>query len=296
MEFSTRILNKQAKMISLKHIQLLQVSFLVLLSFTVFLHTTLSYIPTSAFLLHFLSCHLPLALSCGLCTVISIFFYLSSRPKPVFLLNYACYKPPAHRKCSYHVAESFVLQNKNFTQETLDFMRNIYLKSGLSDDTYAPPFIFGNDNVPTLQYAIQEAEEGMFSSIDALLSKTLMDPSCIDIVIVTCGGFSPSPSLSSLIVNHYKLKPDVKTYNLSGMGCASGVLSMDFAARVLQSSQKVQNVLVVITENITLNWYTGDNRSMLVTNCIFRVGCTAALLTNDPSFRRVAKLELIHAL
>ncbi|KAK9943725.1 hypothetical protein M0R45_009326 [Rubus argutus] len=35
---------------------------------------------------------------------------------------------------------------------------------------------------------------------------------------------------------------------------------------------------------------------MLVTNCIFRVGCAAALITNDPSCRRVAKMELVQSL
>ncbi|CAI9116458.1 OLC1v1017600C1 [Oldenlandia corymbosa var. corymbosa] len=176
-------------------------------------------------------------------------------------------------------------------------MRNIYFKSGLGDETYGPPFIFDEENdVPTLDSAMQEAREGVFSSVDALLSKTGIDPSSIDVVIVTCGSFSPFPSLSSLIVNHYNLRPDVKTFNLSGMGCSSGVLSIDFAARMLRSSEKVQNALVVITESITLNWYSGDNRSMLVTNCIFRVGCTAAMLTNDPTRRRVAKMQLVDSL
>lgn len=42
--------------------------------------------------------------------------------------------------------------------------------------------------------------------------------------------------------------------------------------------------------------YLGDNRSMLVTNCIFRVGCAAALITNDLGRRRSAKMELVHSL
>ncbi|WMV57240.1 hypothetical protein MTR67_050625 [Solanum verrucosum] len=184
-------------------------------------------------------------------------------------------------------------------------MRNIYLKSGLGDETYGPPFIFEDDdgdnnnntnNVPTLKSANQEAREGVFSSIDELLGKTLIDPQSIDVVIVTCGGFSPSPSLSSLIVNRYNLRSDVKTYNLSGMGCSSGVLSIDFAARVLRGSRKVQNALVVITESITLNWYHGENRSMLVTNCIFRVGCAAAIMSNNPKLFKRAKMELVHSL
>ena len=30
--------------------------------------------------------------------------------------------------------------------------------------------------------------------------------------------------------------------------------------------------LVVSTENITQNWYRGNDRSMLIPNCIFRMG------------------------
>ncbi|KAL2455976.1 putative 3-ketoacyl-CoA synthase 2 [Forsythia ovata] len=277
------------------NIQILHLSFLALLFFTLLLNTTLSS-ATYAATLSLLSAYLHLSLSCTICAFITIFYYLYTRPRQVFLLNYACYKPPTHRKCSYQVAENFVLQKGHFPQKTLDFMRNIYLNSGLGDETYGPPFIFEKEGVPTLNYAMQEAEEGIFSSIDALLSKTLVDPESIDIVIVTSGGFSPTPSLSSLIVNHYKLKPEVKTYNLSGMGCSSGVMSMDLAARILRGSRKVQNVLVVITESITLNWYSGDSRPMLVTNCIFRVGCAASMITNDPSHRRIAKMELVDSL
>lgn len=303
---------KKSRMISLKHIQLLQFSFLFLLFFTLFLHTTISYIlPVAAAILsRLLTTDRHLVLPCT-AAMISVIFYIRSslRPKPVFLIDYACYKPPPDRKCTSHVAESFVHRNNIHVQkESWDFMRNIYLKSGLGDDTYGPPFIFGeeennnsnNNNyyynyIPTLKLARQEAEEGMFSAVDLLLSKTLTEPSSIDMVIVTSGGFSPSPSLSSLLVNRYKLKPDVKTYNLSGMGCGSGVFSVDLAARVLRSGG-VKNALVVISESITLNWYNGNDRSMLVTNCIFRVGCAAVLLTNDPNKSRFSKLELVHSL
>ncbi|CAK9174153.1 unnamed protein product [Ilex paraguariensis] len=278
------------------YIQVLQTLFLALLSFTLLLHTTFSYIPFTTVLRHILPTNFPLFLSCALCALLLLLllYHLHTRPHPILLLNYSCYKPPPHRKCPMEVAESFVRRSAHFNPQTIEFMRNICLKSGLGDETYAPPFIFQDDNQPTLKCAIQEAQEGMFSSIDALLSKTLINPQRIDIVVVTCGSFSPSPSLSSLISNHYKLKPDVKTYNLSGMGCSSGILSIDMAARVLRNSRKVQYALVVITENITLNWYSGDSRPMLVTNCIFRVGCTAAIITNDPSRRRVAKMELVN--
>ncbi|OMO54694.1 FAE1/Type III polyketide synthase-like protein [Corchorus capsularis] len=54
--------------------------------------------------------------------------------------------------------------------------------------------------------------------------------------------------------------------------------------------------LVVSTENITNNWYSGNNRSMLVTNCLFRVGGAAILLSNRSSDRRRSKYELVHTL
>ncbi|KAL6549104.1 hypothetical protein OROHE_008949 [Orobanche hederae] len=266
---------------------MLKISFLVLLFITFFL---------SSATFRLFSANLRLCLSCpAAAALLFVIYFFLNRPARVFLLNYSCYKPPPHRECSFQVAESFLRRQVNLSPASVDFMRAIYLKSGLGDQTYAPPFIFEKDGVPKLQYAVQEAEEGIFSAIDNLLAKTQMVPSDIDVVIVTSGSFSPSPSLSSLVVNRYKLRTDVKTYNLSGMGCSSGVTAVDAAARVLRGSRKVQNALVVITESITLNWYNGDRRPMLVTNCIFRVGCAAAIVTNDPTRRVVSKMELVHS-
>ncbi|KAF8411585.1 hypothetical protein HHK36_004141 [Tetracentron sinense] len=276
-------------------IQLLQASFAALLTFTLLIHTLLSGTPFSH-LLHLLSNNPILSLSCAWCFLISLLFFFSTRPRPVLLLNYSCFKPDFDRKCSYEVCEYFVRRTRRFTPVSENFMRGIYLKSGLGDETYAPPFIFQTHDEAKLESAFQEAREGMFSAVDSLLTKTKIDPSHIDVLIVTCGSFSPSPSLSSLLVNHYKLRPDIKTYNLSGMGCSSGVISIDSAAKLLRSNRRIRYALVVVTENISLNWYFGDDRSMLVTNCIFRVGCAAAILTNDPSHRRVAKMELVNSL
>ncbi len=38
--------------------------------------------------------------------------------------------------------------------------------------------------------------------------------------------------------------------------------------------------LVVSTENVTQNWYFGNERSMLIANCLFRAGGAAVLLSN----------------
>ncbi|CAA6674943.1 unnamed protein product [Spirodela intermedia] len=93
---------------------------------------------------------------------------------------------------------------------------------------------------------------------------------------------SRTPPSSAMLVNRFGFNPNVKTYNLSGMGCSSGAAAVDLGARILSA--------------ISLNWYFGDERSMLVTNCIFRVGSAAAVLTNDPARRCQAKMELMHSL
>ena len=47
---------------------------------------------------------------------------------------------------------------------------------------------------------------------------------------------------------------------------------------------------------MTLNWYPGNNRSMLLSNCLFRLGAAAILLSNRSSDRRRSKYQLIHTL
>lgn len=59
-------------------------------------------------------------------------------------------------------------------------------------------------------------------------------PLQIDILVVNCSVFSPTPSLSAAVVNHFRLKPTVITYNLSGMGCSAGLLSIALVRDLLQ--------------------------------------------------------------
>ncbi|MQL75575.1 hypothetical protein Taro_007958 [Colocasia esculenta] len=282
-------------------IRLLQASFFLLLALTVALHALFS--TTSSLVLEggsplllLISAHrLPL-LSLLWCALLALLAYLCTRPRPVLLLDYACYLPAPDRRLTYETCEYFVRRAGRYSRTSEEFMRGIYLKSGLGDETYAPAFIFESGHDACLASALQEAEEGIFAAVDAVLAQTRVDPARLDAVVVSCGMFSPSPSLTSLLVRRYGFRPSVKTFNLSGMGCSSGTAAVDLAARLLRSSREVRYVLVVVTESISLNWYFGDDRSMLVTNCIFRVGSAAAVVTNDPARRRDAKMELLHFL
>ena len=62
----------------------------------------------------------------------------------------------------------------------------------------------------------------------------------------------------------------------------------------MEQVQPSSYALVVSMESMTLNWYSGNNRSMLITNCLFRMGAAAILLSNQSSDRHHSKYQLIH--
>ena len=41
--------------------------------------------------------------------------------------------------------------------------------------------------------------------------------------------FSPTPSLCSMVSHKYNMRSDARTFNLSGMGCSAGIISLDLA-------------------------------------------------------------------
>ncbi|KAF2911466.1 hypothetical protein DAI22_11g181600 [Oryza sativa Japonica Group] len=240
-----------------------------------------------------LASNLPLAVALLAAAVVLATAYLMRRPRPVYLLDFACYKPgPEH----VVTRETFMAQSAAagaFTGDSLSFQRKILERSGLGQGTYFPAAVLNSPPNPCMAEARREAEQVMFGAIDAVLAKTGVRARDIGVVVVNCSLFNPTPSLSAMIVNHYKLRGNVATYNLGGMGCSAGLISIDLAKQLLQVHRN-SYALVVSMENITLNWYWGNNRSMLVSNCLFRMGGAAILLSNRGGDRRRAKYQLLH--
>ncbi|KAG5027835.1 hypothetical protein AAZX31_05G010800 [Glycine max] len=230
-----------------------------------------------------------------LCSTLLVFLstlYFLTRPRPVFLVNFSCYKPEESRKCAKRI---FIDQSRltgSFTEENLEFQRKILERSGLGENTYLPEAVLNIPPNPSMKEARKEAEAVMFGAIDELLAKTSVKPKDIGILIVNCSLFNPTPSLSAMIVNHYKLRGNIKSYNLGGMGCSAGLISIDLAKDLLQANPN-SYALVISMENITLNWYFGNDRSKLVSNCLFRMGGAAVLLSNKSSDRRRSKYRLV---
>lgn len=219
--------------------------------------------------------------------------YWAKRSRPVYLVDFSCYKPDDQHKLS---VDSFLKMTEDsgaFAQDTVQFQTRIANRSGLGDETYLPPGITSKPPQLSMEQARSEAETVMFGALNSLFEKTGVKPSEIDILIVNCSLFNPTPSLSAMIVNHYKLKTDIKSYNLGGMGCSAGLISIDLAKDLLKANPNSYAV-VVSTENITLNWYFGNDKSMLLCNCIFRMGGAAVLLSNKSRDRTRSKYELVH--
>ncbi|KAI9090369.1 hypothetical protein K1719_028704 [Acacia pycnantha] len=219
--------------------------------------------------------------------------YWATRSRPVYLVDFACYKPAEEEKIS---VDGFLKMTENtggFEEDTIQFQKRIASRAGLGDETYLPSGITSKPPNLNMKEARSEAEAVMFGALDALYEKTGVRPRDIDILIVNCSLFNPTPSLSAMIVNHYKLRTNIKSYNLGGMGCSAGLISIDLAKDLLKANPN-SYAIVVSTENITLNWYFGNDRSMLLCNCIFRMGGAAVLLSNKSSDRARSKYELIH--
>ncbi|XP_073221059.1 3-ketoacyl-CoA synthase 20-like isoform X2 [Cicer arietinum] len=72
---------------------------------------------------------------------------------------------------------------------------------------------------------------------------------------------------------------------------SAGVLAVDFAKQLLQAHPN-SYALVLSTENEISSIYKGNNPSMLLVNCLFRMGGSAALLSSHPSDRYRSKYQL----
>ncbi|KAI3783022.1 hypothetical protein L2E82_13084 [Cichorium intybus] len=179
------------------------------------------------------------------------------------------------------------------SEGTLDFMKKILERSGLGDSTYLAEAFFRERYAPSSKDSRKEVEMAFFGSIDKLLAKTGVRCEDIGILIVNCCIYNTMPSLSSIIVNRYKLRDDVVSYNLVGMGCSAGLLAIGLAKQLLQVHQNTY-ALIVSTESITENCYIGEDHSKFIINCLFRVGGAAILLSNRASDHHNSKYQLLH--
>ncbi|EMS62057.1 3-ketoacyl-CoA synthase 1 [Triticum urartu] len=163
--------------------------------------------------------------------------YYFKRPRPVYLVEFACYKPEDQNKITKEAFLDMTESTGCFNDETLAFQTKITTRSALGDETYLPPGVQARPPRLNMAEARLEAEAVMFGCLDALFESTGIDPRRdVRILIVNCSLFNPTPSLASMIIHHYKMREDVKSFNLGGMGCSAGLIAIDLAKDMLQAN------------------------------------------------------------
>jgi len=224
--------------------------------------------------------------------LLSFFFWLSSfvvsfltrvyrrliHGKPVYLSAFTTFDAPKDWTVT---TEGFLqaLRRYNYTDESEQFVMKMLARSGLGENTSFPPSVMSENPDISLDATKKEAEFVIFGVLDQLFQKASIKPQDIDILIVNCSLYVPTPSLTAMIVNKYKMRSDIQSYNLGGMGCSAGLISVRLASDLLQVYRGARCV-IVSTEAITPNIYLGNRKEMLVQNALFRVGGAALLLTN----------------
>ncbi len=233
----------------------------------------------------------------GLALVVCCILMLAFRwwnKESIYLIDFECFKTKKERHVSYQRFDEGSREANIFDDEALDFQNRILSKSGLSQETCFPAGLHRSPPESSMALAREEAQEVIFSVVEDLLAKTGIHPRQVDILVVNCSLFNPTPSLSAMIVNKFKMRTNVESYNLGGMGCSAGIIAIGLAKRLLSSLERGGYALVVSTENITQNWYQGNDRSMLIPNTIFRMGGAAIMLSNKKTEATRALYELEH--
>ncbi|KAJ7977926.1 3-ketoacyl-CoA synthase [Quillaja saponaria] len=225
--------------------------------------------------------------------IFAALLYLHRISKRVYLIDFMCYRAPHSLRVPTSSFIEHVARLEKFDGEAAKFLTKVIERSGLGSETCLPNGSHLFPEGQTLNYTMEEVKMVLFSIVQNLLSKQKINPKSIDILITNCSLICPSPSLSSMIINKFGFRSNIKSYSLSGMGCSAGILSISLA-RDLLKVHKNSLVLILSTESVCSNIYKGKNKSMLLANCLFRMGGAAVLLSNRRKDRDKAKYELKH--
>mmetsp|Transcript_6428 Transcript_6428/g.18381 ORF Transcript_6428/g.18381 Transcript_6428/m.18381 type:complete len:561 (-) Transcript_6428:2022-3704(-) len=231
--------------------------------------------------------------------------WMVRRDSPIYMLSFETFKAPDDWKCTQDEIMEMMKRQHCFTQESLNFLRRILDRSGTGPATAWPPGITKclkpDPDDPTkhldtdrsIAASREEAQTIIFDIVEKALKKANVKPREIDVLIINCSLFSPTPSLCAMVVSQFGMRSDVETYNLSGMGCAASLISVDLAKKLL-GRKGSRKALVVSTEIITPNLYHGNERGFLIQNTLFRCGGAAIVLSNNWMDGRRAWYKLLH--
>lgn len=232
--------------------------------------------------------------------ILIVLVWIIRMDNPVYCMSFATFKPPSEWKVTQEQIMEIFKAQEVFTEESLDFMSRMLERSGTGNATAYPPGIVqclkGKKADRSIERSREEAETIICDIVARALEKANCSPKEIDILVINCSLFSPTPSLCALVASKFGMRSDVQTYNLSGMGCSASLISINLAKDLLQrrSLTKSSKALVVSTEILTPNLYYGNERGFLLQNTLFRCGGAAIVLSNKWTDGPRAWYKLLH--
>ncbi|KAL3521015.1 hypothetical protein ACH5RR_019164 [Cinchona calisaya] len=166
------------------------------------------------------------------------------------------------------------------------------VNSGIGENTYAPKnVILGKEENPSLIDSLSDMDDIFLKTLDNLFAKSGISPQEIDILVVNVSLLSCVPSLTSQVINRYKMRPDIKAFNLSGMGCSASLVAIDLVKHLFKT-QSNAFAIVISAEDLSAKWYCGKEQCMMLPNCIMRSGACSMLFTNNNAFKNRSILKL----
>ncbi len=131
-------------------------------------------------------------IACSAVLVFGSTVYIMSRPRPVYLVDYSCYRAPDNLKAPHARFMEHSRLTGDFDDSSLEFQRKILERSGLGEDTYVPEAMHYLPPRSSMAAAREEAEQVMFGALDNLFANTSVKPKDIGILVVNCSLFNPT--------------------------------------------------------------------------------------------------------
>ncbi|KAL2477532.1 3-ketoacyl-CoA synthase 7 [Forsythia ovata] len=222
-------------------------------------------------------------------------YFFSCRSTRVYLVDFSCYRPPDDLRVSTSNFIEHVEICGIHERDAIDFQSKVAERTGIGCEAAFPLALHQIPPGKSLNSSREETENILFTVVKDLLSKHNINPKDIDIIISNCSIFCPTPSITSMIINKFGLRSNVKSVSLSGMGCSAGLVAISLAKDLLKVHRN-SLALVLSMEAVTSNGYDGKVKSMLLANALFRMGGVAVFLSNKKRDKRRAKYKLQHLL
>ncbi|MCO5594371.1 hypothetical protein L7F22_048401 [Adiantum nelumboides] len=226
--------------------------------------------------------------------VLSAFVIWKKMRPHVYLIDYTCAKCPDDYKVNMEMMFFFLKSMGTFSDKDIMFQSRVFLKSGIGEEAYVPRATLEKPRAVSLDESREQVHLLVLNTVDTLLKKTGVSPKLIDILVINCTGFNPTPSITCMVVNFFKMRADVKTFHLNGMGCSAGLISLGLARDLLTANRNTARYALVASTEVMNKIYDGKERPMMVTNCLFRCAGNAVLLSNRKEDKERAKMEVMH--